>query len=56
MVEKLSNDIDKHKRIMNTYQLVGLYLMLMGEAEDGQVLSVAETNQLFSNRDWHGNI
>jgi hypothetical protein len=48
-VAKLRYDVDKRKRITNTYQLVGLYLTLMGSAEDGQVMSVAETDERF----WH---
>jgi hypothetical protein len=45
--ELLRDDPVDSFRITNTYQLIGLYLMLKGESEDGQVMSASETNQRF---------
>jgi hypothetical protein len=43
----LRSDVVESFRIFNTYQLIGQYLMLKSESEDGEVMSAAETNQRF---------
>jgi hypothetical protein len=44
---KLADDPMITCRITNTYQLIGQYLMLKGPDEDGQTVSVGETNKKF---------
>jgi hypothetical protein len=44
---KLASDPDPTERITNTHQLIGKYLMLKGPDENGESVSVFQTNQKF---------